>query len=67
MQTYRFYFLNMASAIDAATAVFTCETDAAARQRSEELFRLNGARSSGFELWNGDRRVHRHLKIVGKQ
>lgn len=63
MSPYRFYLLNMTSSIAGPAAVLTAETDAAALQRAEEMFRLNGAQFTGFELWHGRNRVHRNFKL----
>lgn len=51
MPRYRFYLLNMASAIEDAAAVLTYESDAAAVLSAEELFYPKKARFSGFDLW----------------
>jgi hypothetical protein len=62
MQSYRFYFLNMRSAITSTAIILNAETDAAALQGAEAIFRDEGAPSSGFELWERNRRIHRHFK-----
>jgi hypothetical protein len=62
MHSYRFYFLNLTSAITSAAMILKAETDAAALLVAEAVFRDDGAQSSGFELWDRNRRIHRHFK-----
>jgi hypothetical protein len=61
MQSYRFYLLNLASKITSAAIILTAETDAAALLGAEAVFRDDGAQSSGFELWDRNRRIHRYF------
>jgi hypothetical protein len=60
MQSYRFYFLNLTSKIVSSAIILKAETDAAALL-AEAVFRYDGAQSSGFELWDRNRRIRRHF------
>jgi hypothetical protein len=62
VQSYRFYFLNLKSAITSTAIILNAETDAGALQGAEAIFRDGGASSSGFELWDRNRRIHRLFK-----
>jgi hypothetical protein len=62
VHSYRFYFLNLRSAITSAAIILNAETDAAALLGAEALFRDEGASTNGFELWDRNRRIHRLFK-----
>ncbi len=62
MTSYRLYFLDPASAIAGAAIVLDAETDTAALQDADSLFRDKDARFTGFELWDRGRRVRRQVK-----
>jgi len=62
MTSYRLYFLNSAFAIAGAATVVDAETEAAALQGADSIFRDKNARFAGFELWARGRRVRRYVK-----
>jgi hypothetical protein len=66
MRDYRCYFLRPAmiffgahSAID-ITEEFGAYTDGQARLMAESLYQMRSSRVHGYELWQGNRLVHRH-------
>lgn len=61
MRPYRCFFLNLRSAI-AGVEIVEAETDDEALRRAESLFLEKGAQFSGYEVWDGERRVHRQLR-----
>jgi hypothetical protein len=62
MTSYRLFFLNSVSAIAGAAVIVDADTDTAALQDADSLFRNKHARFTGFELWDRGRRVRRHVK-----
>lgn len=54
---YRFYFLGPDCRIVGARE-FEAESDTAALDHAQQLFRANPSQHRGFELWQNRRRVH---------
>jgi hypothetical protein len=63
MQSYRFYVLNAATQIAGVAIILEAETDAAAIEEADSMFRDRDIQFSGFELWGLGRRIRRHVKV----
>ena len=62
---YRCYFVDASKGFSGAEE-FQSDSDAMAVERAAALIRERGFHSSGFELWQGNRLVHRQPPIDHK-